>query len=249
MDNKHAIHKQLTTHNPLFTKSAFTLAETLIVMGIIGVVAALTLPNLNSSTGDKEKVVKLQKIYSNLNDAMGRAIAVYGPYNEWGLTVSNSEKFLDRLSDFLKISKNCGSGDSSCIDMDNIKSLNPSTGLQMAGGFSGVFMYKKSFILADGVSLTTTPTEIVVDIDGPNKGANTWGKDFFQFTVDADTGEIFPYGYNDLTDTNILNRCVKVGTYCGAWIIQYGNADYLKVDSSGKCANDKVLSTTNTSCK
>jgi len=27
---------------------AFTLAETLIVMGIIGVVAALTLPNLNS---------------------------------------------------------------------------------------------------------------------------------------------------------------------------------------------------------
>lgn len=40
---------------------AFTLAETLIVMGIIGVVAALTLPNLNSSTGDKEKVVKVKK--------------------------------------------------------------------------------------------------------------------------------------------------------------------------------------------
>lgn len=29
-------------------KIAFTLAETLIVMGIIGVVAALTIPNLNS---------------------------------------------------------------------------------------------------------------------------------------------------------------------------------------------------------
>ncbi len=56
-------------------KSAFTLAETLIVMGIIGVVAALTLPNLNSSTGDKEKVVKLKKIYSNLEDAFGRAKA------------------------------------------------------------------------------------------------------------------------------------------------------------------------------
>ena len=38
---------------------AFTLAETLIVMGIIGVVAALTIPNLNSSTADKEKVAKL----------------------------------------------------------------------------------------------------------------------------------------------------------------------------------------------
>lgn len=40
---------------------AFTLAETLIVMGIIGVVAALTIPNLNSSTADKEKVAKLKK--------------------------------------------------------------------------------------------------------------------------------------------------------------------------------------------
>ena len=226
---------------------AFTLAETLIVMGIIGVVAALTLPNLNSSTGDKEKVVKLQKIYSNLNEAMGRAIAVYGPYNEWGLTFSNSEKFLDRLSDFLKISKNCGLENStSCINTDNIKELNPTN---IASDSPRIRLFSKSLILADGVSLTATPTEIVVDIDGPNKGANTWGKDFFQFTVDADTGEIFPYGYNDLTDTNILNRCVKVGTYCGAWIIQYGNADYLKVDSSGKCANDKVLSTTNTSCK
>ena len=40
---------------------AFTLAETLIVIGVIGIVSALTLPNLNSSTGDKEKVDKVQK--------------------------------------------------------------------------------------------------------------------------------------------------------------------------------------------
>lgn len=42
-------------------KIAFTLAETLIVMGIIGVVAALTIPNLNSSTADKEKVAKVKR--------------------------------------------------------------------------------------------------------------------------------------------------------------------------------------------
>ena len=34
-------------------KFGFTLAEVLIVIGIIGVVAALTLPNLNHATGDK----------------------------------------------------------------------------------------------------------------------------------------------------------------------------------------------------
>ena len=59
---------------------AFTLAETLIVMGIIGVVAALTIPNLNSSTADKEKVAKLKKVYSNLNDAIGRSEAVLWKY-------------------------------------------------------------------------------------------------------------------------------------------------------------------------
>ena len=52
---------------------AFTLAETLVVMGIIGIVSALTLPNLNSSTGEKEKVAKVKNLYSNLNDAYGRA--------------------------------------------------------------------------------------------------------------------------------------------------------------------------------
>ncbi len=57
---------------------AFTLAETLIVMGIIGVVAALTIPNLNSSTANKEKVAKVKKVYQNLTDAYGRMNAVYG---------------------------------------------------------------------------------------------------------------------------------------------------------------------------
>ena len=41
---------------------AFTLAEVLIVIGIIGVVAALTLPNLNHATGDKDIEFVLSKI-------------------------------------------------------------------------------------------------------------------------------------------------------------------------------------------
>lgn len=79
IDNKNLYHC-VTSLKKAF---AFTLAETLIVMGIIGVVAALTIPNLNSATADKEKVAKVQKLYSNLNDAFGRAQAVYGPFEEW----------------------------------------------------------------------------------------------------------------------------------------------------------------------
>ncbi|MBR1942838.1 type II secretion system protein, partial [bacterium] len=94
---------------------AFTLAETLIVMGIIGVVVALTLPNLNSSTGDKEKVAKVKKIYSNLEDAYGRATAVYGPFDEWFKNDTTGEqinkRFGERMTEFMKVSKTCGTGD------------------------------------------------------------------------------------------------------------------------------------------
>ena len=98
---------------PIFRKAfAFTLAETLIVMGIIGVVAALTIPNLNSSTADKEKVAKVMKVYSNLKDAFGRAEAVYGSVDEWfsgdANATAQATRAGERLSEFLKVSKNCG---------------------------------------------------------------------------------------------------------------------------------------------
>ena len=87
---------------------AFTLAETLIVMGVIGVVAALTLPNLNQSTNNKEKVAKVKKIYSNLNDAVGRAVAVYGPISEWYVNDKNYNDYckrtFERITEFMKIS-------------------------------------------------------------------------------------------------------------------------------------------------
>ncbi|MGN0019116.1 MAG: type II secretion system protein [Candidatus Gastranaerophilaceae bacterium] len=89
---------------------AFTLAETLIVMGIIGVVAALTIPNLNSSTNNMEKVTKVKKIYAQLNEAQNRATAVYGPLINWctGLTGEEcSAKYMDRITEFLKVTKTC----------------------------------------------------------------------------------------------------------------------------------------------
>ena len=91
---------------------AFTLAETLVVTGIICVVAALTIPNLNQSTGDREKVAKVKKIYTNLEDAYGRATAVYDPIDEWFEGIDDdkviTECLATRISEFLKVSKVCG---------------------------------------------------------------------------------------------------------------------------------------------
>ncbi len=51
-------------------KCAFTLAEVLITLGIIGVVAAMTLPTLIQKHQEKELAVRVRKIYSDINNAL-----------------------------------------------------------------------------------------------------------------------------------------------------------------------------------
>ena len=212
-------------------------------MGIIGVVAALTLPNLNSSTGHKEKVTKVKKAYQNLSDALGRAQAVYGPLSEWKVNDSSSEApstmFGERLTEFMKVSKSCGVYVAGCC-ANNYKSLDG----EASDALCVSDMY--TFILADGMNIATYYWSgggysgyIYVDIDGPNKGPNTWGKDIFEFIIV--NGELYPAGYDLTTDASIKDACFGWGGRCANWVIQNENMDYLKCP-------DK-LSLTNTTCK
>ena len=50
-------------------KSGFTLAEMLITLAIIGVLAAMTIPALINNTHKAENVVALKKAYETLNQA------------------------------------------------------------------------------------------------------------------------------------------------------------------------------------
>ena len=250
--------KQVQHDNKLyltFRKAfAFTLAETLIVMGIIGVVAALTIPNLNSSTADKEKVAKLQKIYSNLNDAVGRAQAVYGPVKEWlsGKTADQRKViFYERMSEFMKVQKACAPNTTGCF------TKNQGTALKSGFSVTDTFQSQYQVILADGASVSFLPYEnacqedgcynFYVDIDGPSKGSYTWGKDIFVFVGGSKDGLISSWASSNAT---LRSNCFKFGNTCSSWVIQNNNMDYIKADSSGKCPNGKVLDwTTNTSCK
>ena len=50
-------------------KKAFTLAEVLITLGIIGIVAAMTLPALIQKNSEKEIIAKLKKFNSTMDQA------------------------------------------------------------------------------------------------------------------------------------------------------------------------------------
>ena len=257
---------------------AFTLAETLIVMGIIGVVAALTIPNLNSSTNNMEKVTKVKKIYAELNEAHNRATAVYGPLETWFVNdICNvgsdckdvQERYYNRLTEFMKLQKDCGTTSTGCMPTSvknlyggNYPHILDDTSCPRAilsGGWSlnVIQMYKEYGGSAyKGYNINKSAGLIFVDIDGPNKGKNIFGVDIFGFVVTSDG--IYPDGGgSDWNDSSIKSGCFYYGYFCTAWIINTGNMDYLNTvtattaSNGGVCKNDstKKLSTTVTSCK
>ena len=240
-----------------YRKSAFTLAETLIVMGIIGVVAALTLPNLNSSTGDKEKVVKVKKVYQNLTDAVGRAQAVYGSIDEWkstsGLNGAITDTFVadERISEFMKLSKNCSNTtNQNCFDLNKKIKFTNNTESSLAIANTARF-YK--FITSDGTSIAIDDNKFekgltfYVDIDGPNKGQFRLGSDVFRFFSNSPYFELEP---ERTTFSKILYDLKVMGFYSSAWIIDYGNMDYLKfTDKNGTYPNGTTVTESNPTCK
>ena len=134
---------------------AFTLAEVLVVLGIIGVVSALTLPNLGQNTGNKETVAKLQKVQSELNDALGRAQAEYGPVKTWfrggnyeGAALRN--RFSGRIEEFLRISKTCEPNKSGCFTNKSPKNFR---GAATETVWNLNTNDSKRYILADGTSV------------------------------------------------------------------------------------------------
>ena len=63
--------------------SGFTLAEVLITLGIIGVVAALTIPTLVANHRKKTVEVSLAKFYTTMNQAIKLAENDYGEMTYW----------------------------------------------------------------------------------------------------------------------------------------------------------------------
>ena len=84
-------------------KVAFTLAEVLITLGIIGVVVALIMPTVISKTKDKQYKAARDKALSTIGNA-SKNIAVQGNMND----AQNAKDFVNNvLSSQIKIAKTC----------------------------------------------------------------------------------------------------------------------------------------------
>lgn len=95
------------THVALLNKQhkiAFTLAEVLITLGIIGIVAAMTMPALVANYQKKQTVTQLKRTYSILSQALVAAQQEYGDMSGWEYSGMNLEadETNDALNNFVQ---------------------------------------------------------------------------------------------------------------------------------------------------
>ena len=76
------VFSRFTSHFSL-KRPAFTLAEVLITLGIIGVVAAMTMPALIANYNNHITEVRLKKFYSIFNQAIQQSVAENGDTSTW----------------------------------------------------------------------------------------------------------------------------------------------------------------------
>lgn len=213
-------------HDKFWKRVAFTLAEVIIVLGIIGIVAEMTIPGLVGSYQEQACVTGLLKFHSNLQQAIlmwkvdvGCGSDAYNCLKEQGLPSSDENyvwrDFNNSIGKYMKIT------DSRVFDYANLNWL-PSDTLNYYGvkggvdtlGMGGVsknaWNMRGMGLLADGTTFSVWGEsnffEIWVDVNG-KKAPNRIGKDTFRILVGA-----APIDYNDNVIANRdIGYCAMMG--------------------------------------
>ncbi len=234
-------------HVRLSRKFAFTLVEVLITLGIIGIVAALTISNIVNIYTERQTVVRLKQTYGILNQAFLKMVEENGTLDVWeddSLTFLKQE-FLKHL----KITKSCINDYNCYVNSSGMNGGGDQyTSYTLANGTVLNFRYRK--INKQNLTDPEAPYcyyeigksninsiymgkcgGLKIDING-KKGPNKDSKDIFTFILY--TNNIIPLGAPMHTTSSYIedfNRaCVteKSLDTCTAWVIYNENMDYLR---------------------
>lgn len=180
-------------------KKAFTLAEVLITLGIIGIIAAITIPTMINDTQKNETVARVKETYSILSQAVS-SIRADGVEMRPLFQTASSTPFYTLLIPKLKVMKDCGAATSGCVYNGTYRTLN--------NGAWETFTNPtySAATLQNGVTMIVYPpsvmdckwsvngdkcTVITIDVNGTQM-PNIMGKDVFQFWVTENS--VLPLG-------------------------------------------------------
>lgn len=197
-------------------RNAFTLAEVLITLGIIGVVAAITLPALTAKYKKQITATRLKSAYSILSQALTMSEVKNGQPEYWivpttGNMLELKDYMMKYFAPYIKYTETGTKSGYFPIDNGNAPYLKLSNGtilyFHKGGGY-----------------------DLIVDIngiDGPNKS----GYDMFFFLLNI-TSTYFKKGFSPLTPSvvenrdSLLSKCKSEPNYCAAlfeydgWVVK-----------------------------
>lgn len=201
----------------------FTLAEVLITLGIIGIVAAITIPMMQTRFQKKIYGTKLIQTYAILNQGFRRYLAQNGTdqlsqtpafvsIQNSGATSCDPSNWNDsKCQEFVKEMSQIFGG----ITLDKTGTITykylkaNGTGTRGPWSFTlpnGAVLYigvsknynttsKLAQVEKYGTKLITSVAYLDIDINGKSN-PNRWGRDFFEFQL-SDQGILFPEGGKD----------------------------------------------------
>lgn len=222
----------------------FTLSEVLLVLSVIGVVAALTIPTLIQKVNNAQYVSALKKEYSVISQAYNMLLAEDGGDLSYSLSgggsSSDDANAMNTFATKLNIIKNCGTG-MGCWSDGELKNLNGNIedahrDTSINGSYGKAILADGSLILIDQHSGACTNdrgdgpldnavcASVYFDVNG-FKGPNTRGRDYFFFWI-TKTG-IYPAGsYNDGKSCDVTGSTPSTADGCAAKILTEGAMNY-----------------------
>ena len=231
---KKHIQNKVSKHN----SKAFTLAEVLIALVIIGVVAAITVPSILQNTQRNEIVSKVKKADSVLKQSLYK-IAMNEGLPVGDFSSMSEDDFFNAFTKTVNVSKLCTNGKLGCFTTNNFKYLN--------GGTSPYnFNRTNSLVTTDGIAygwnrksengnedycagkgLTSEDKEncigrFIVDINGSSP-PNHYGYDVFFWTIVNKKGIVATGSGDNSADCNRTSK----GLNCAAKVLREGKISYL----------------------
>ena len=217
-------------------RSAFTLSEVLVTIGLLGVLATMTLPNLQAGILKSQIGPKLVKAVATFEQAHKTMLSAYdvNRLSDTGLlgfnTKQQREKYIQELSRYMNVVEAVNYPSEKISppnynDADKTFTKSPMA-IQSVNGFV-YYIYNERTNVGSGDSPANRDpvTQFIIDIDG-NKGEGALASDLFVFYL-MDDGSVIPLGssFYSTTSTHWTKKCdvgKKYGdpSYCGAHILE-----------------------------
>ncbi len=230
-------------------KVAFTLAEVLITLGIIGVVAAMTIPTLMQNYQKKVFATRVHQAFNILSQTVEMAKSDYGDVSSWDFNADKgkvcdsyyncvsvaSKAYAEKY--FIPYLKSNNLGNTSLLKLNHpgIRKRNGDIYLdvyaneyytiQLSNGVLVMFVFNGAGTFDDDGNFqyfTLSVPYIIVDVNGAAK-PNIKGRDVFMFEFSLGKNALITNSNCPSTSKELYNTCSEVSANCCSKCLQVNN--------------------------